>query len=275
MEAALFVELFGDPQAWTRGPNGKSSPCNDMELDQTHDHTEPWLWLSGGTDWQGFQGGFRSVSAEGIRPTWVAFRVRIATPELSGAFLTLSSAQRTWGLADPILAFSYRGDEGSQNRRCFSVQTGAFQTGDVSHNCQIAPEVTSSKPYDIAVHLDWSAKAMSVFIDGVRQVHGVPFKAENPIRFAAIYNWRSGARTAFSEMLLGHDCPFALLDPPASVKWKPQVFSSSCPPRLQCHRRRLATTQFIQLAISGSTAALLVALAAQQVLSYASGWPET
>jgi len=102
---------------------------------------------------------------DGVRPTWVSFRVRVATPELSGAFLTLAAGQHTWGLADPVLVFSYRGDEGA-HRRCFSINTGATQHGDETHYCHIDPEVIATKPFDVAVNLDWYAQTMSVYIDG-------------------------------------------------------------------------------------------------------------
>merc|ERR1712139_524189 len=107
-------------------------------------------------------------------------------------------------LADPVLAFRYCGDERSQNRRCFAVQAGKVQSQSVVL-CDV-----SCKPYDVAVWFDWDAKRMSVFIDGAQHLDNVPFEADQPIRYAAIYNWRSGARTAFSELLCGETCPFPL-----------------------------------------------------------------
>ena len=35
----------------------------------------------------------------------------------------------------------------------------------------------------------------------------MPFKAQSPIRHAAVFNWRSAARAAFSELVLGDECP--------------------------------------------------------------------
>mmetsp|Transcript_82930 Transcript_82930/g.130752 ORF Transcript_82930/g.130752 Transcript_82930/m.130752 type:complete len:348 (-) Transcript_82930:90-1133(-) len=268
VEAALFVDPLGDPGVWIPGPNYKdNTPCNTMESDADHDQSAPWLWLSGGTDWQGFQGGFRVVSDEGIRPTWVSFRVKVSTPELSGAFLTLSSQRHTWGLADPVLVFSYKGDETSQ-KRCFAVQTGATQNGDVSHTCNISPEVVCDSPYEVAVYLDWSSSVMSVFIDGTQHVDRVPFKGFHPIRFAAIYNWRSRARTAFSELLLGHDCPFewAPKQLPAAARAS-SAGNARCSSRCRSGAKRLSSTRFLHLAFYGGSAALLAAVAAQQLLS--------
>merc|ERR1719323_2753566 len=65
-------------------------------------------------------------------------------------------------------------------------------------------------PYDIALRLDWAAGVLSVFIDGCKHISDVHFRTATPIRYAAIFNWRSGARTAFSELMLGDDCPYDL-----------------------------------------------------------------
>merc|ERR1719492_470983 len=129
VECASFCDSMGAPHNWTPGPNDRA-PHNTLESEAD---LSPWTWLSGGTDWQGFQGGFRQVSEFGIRPTWVTFRVRIATPELSGAFLTLSGEQRNWGLAEPVLNFSYRGNDSSSQRRCFAVQPLPKEHGSSLH----------------------------------------------------------------------------------------------------------------------------------------------
>merc|ERR1712226_785308 len=119
-----------------------------------------------------------------------------AKPEFTGAFLTLAAQQRNWGLTNPILAFNYNGDERMQ-KRCFSVQCGATQHGDVSHACVLHPGLKVDVPYNVAINLDWRKKTMSVFIDGTQCLDRVPFKPSGPIRFVAIYNWRKEARTAF------------------------------------------------------------------------------
>lgn len=213
VEEALFCDRSGDPCIWTPGPN-KHGVHNVLEQkDAGSDH---WLALSGGTDWQGFQGGFRRISEDGIQPSWVAFRVRVETPALSGAFLTLSGEQEMWGLSDPVLVFSYRGDDCSSNRRCFMVQTSLAQQchgndSRLQHACYPNQQpVDGSRAHEVAMNLDWNTGTMSVFIDGKQHVHGARFKPPSPIRYMALYNWRSGARTAFSELLLGTSCPFAL-----------------------------------------------------------------
>lgn len=276
LETALFSDPLGDPCIWTPGPNGQSSPCNTMESGGEFGQAESWLWLSGGTDWKGFQGGFRTVSEVGIFPTWVAFRVRIATPELSGAFLTLSSSQHTWGLADPILSFSYCGDEKTHQRRCFSVLAGNVKTqaqANLALPCYVEPEVVCDKPYDVAVWFDWNAKVMSVFIDGKRCLDRITFEADSPIRYAAIYNWRSGARTAFSELILGDTCPFTL---PRSVI--PQRSTSTiCPSRLRLAPGRSALKTLtptpagllFRVAFSSSMLVLFTALVSQYLLTLA------
>lgn len=205
-EAAVFYDPLGDPEGWLPGPNRKSSGnCVAQEGGRGP------CWLSGGTDWQAFQGAWRCLSKEGIRPAWIAFSVCVATPELSGAFLTLSASTHTWGLATPVVAFNYRGDDAREGqRRCFSVQSGSTQTGDPVHLCpRPLGEVSAEKTYDVAVHLDWNPRRprMSVYVDGTLEVAGVPFKAQSPIRHAAVFNWRSGARAAFSELVLGDECP--------------------------------------------------------------------
>mmetsp|Transcript_8474 Transcript_8474/g.16058 ORF Transcript_8474/g.16058 Transcript_8474/m.16058 type:complete len:353 (-) Transcript_8474:93-1151(-) len=275
-EVALFSDARSDPDVWTPGPNGQS-PCNTLASDSNA--APPWLWLSGGTDWQGFQGGFCCVSESGIRPSWVCFRVRVATPALAGASLTLSSDRFSWGLTDPVLVFTYRGDEGKQ-RRCFVVQTGATQHGHPSYKCGVDPEVVTDKPYEVAMYLDWKQRELSVFIDGFRQVDRVPLKADkadpvhgSPIRFAAIHNWRSQARTAFSELLLGDSCPFKLHGevpgeaPSSYCQRYAQAVSARCP----CRERRRRWARASELSIRSMTlspaafAALTTAAAAVAV----------
>ncbi|CAK0831379.1 unnamed protein product [Prorocentrum cordatum] len=226
-EAALFYDPLGDPEGWRPGPNRKSS---GNRLAQ-EDGRGP-CWLSGGTDWQAFQGAWRCLSKDGIRPAWVAFRVCVATPELSGAFLTLSASTHTWGLAEPVVAFSYRGDDAREGqRRCFSVQSGSTQKGDPVHVCH-GPlvEVSASKTYDVAVHLDWDPRrprscrctSTARWRSTACPSRPGPFaggsgceawqareelEAQSPIRHAAVFNWRSAARAAFSELMLGDECP--------------------------------------------------------------------
>merc|ERR1712136_350339 len=54
-------------------------------------------------------------------------------------------------------------------------------------------ETSEDRPFDISVHLDWSQKTASMFVDGVPQVTGVPFQGTDPIRYATLYNWPSAA----------------------------------------------------------------------------------
>jgi len=253
-EGALFCDLLGDPLIWTPGPNERNA-CNLLEHSED---ASPWLWLSGGTDWQGFQGGFRCVSERGIKPTWVTFRVRVATPELSGAFLTFAGEQHLWGMADPVLVFSYRGDDCTSHKRCFVVQPSPAGAAARSQSHYVRPtrEVADDRPYDVALHLDWAAGALSIFVDGERLVDRVPLKAATPIRFAAIYNWRSAARTAFSELMLGSSCPCEALH--RSV---PRPAGAS-PLRAACCRRRSAAG-----AASGASAGLRAAPSAGRAVA--------
>mmetsp|Transcript_23125 Transcript_23125/g.66717 ORF Transcript_23125/g.66717 Transcript_23125/m.66717 type:complete len:345 (+) Transcript_23125:98-1132(+) len=230
VEGALFCDLLGDPGIWKPGPNERGA-CNVLEREGGEG---PWLWLSGGTDWQGFQGGFRNVSEEGLRPAWVSFRVRVATPTLSGAFFTLSGEQHLWGLADPVMVFSYRGDDCSSGRRCFSVQPYA-KHGAVPLFMQPESEVAGDRPYDVALRLDWETGMLSAYLDGKLCIEGVPFKASTPIRYVAIYNWRSGARTAFSELALGRERPSDVpLEPPRRRFTRSAALRRACGP---CRRR--------------------------------------
>lgn len=263
-ESALFSDALGGLGHWAPGPNRVDG--NVMERGSDDD----WLWLSGGIDWQGFQGGFQCISPSGIQPSWITFRVRVATPALSGAFLTFSAARRTWGLEDVVLAFQYSGDERSQQRRCFVVQTGATQHGDTSFACRVESEIVADRPYEVAVHFEWESSLMSVFIDGTRCVERVPFRADRSVRYAAVYNWRSGARTAFSELMLGNSCPF---DGCAAVvrRAKSRPSGHAC-----CRRRTTAPLVKSGLAkagapkkwlFAGAVFGFLMAAATQQILA--------
>lgn len=221
VERAQFRDSLSDVDHWAPGPNERG-PRNVLEVGVEADGADSgaegeaastsssWLWLSGGTDWQGFQGGFRLLNEEGLKPAWISFRVRVATPELSGAFFTLSTEQLMWGLSDPLLVFSYRGDDAPQDqRRSFAVQRWPDRMGSPLV-CSPGHSVVCNRPYHVGFHLNWRAGVMTVVIDG-QQVLSTRFKNTTAIRYAAIYNWRSGARTAFSDLVLGDNCPFERL----------------------------------------------------------------
>jgi len=206
VEAADFRDApESGEELWTQGPNARSVG-NRLE------RLGGWLWLSRGTDWQAFQGGFRTVSnaQEGIRPSWVTFQVRVATLAATGANLVLSSKRTRWGLEHPTFLFSYRGD-GSSHSRSFFLETciGPDGAGKITgHPCLSPVGVDSDQAYAIAVKLDWTKGRLAVYINGRLSITSVPFDNEDPVKVAAVYNWRSNAHTAFSEIMMGSLCPY-------------------------------------------------------------------
>lgn len=232
VESATFFDALDSPKLWRKGPNMKV-------LQRAGEGTEgvwqgnsmekgsggSWLWLSGGTDWTGFQGGYRQVSNDGLRPAWVSFRVQVANPALSSAFLVLAADTHTWGLEDIVLLFNYRGDEGSLIKRRFSVQTTPTQKGGKPAICNMSP--SCSRPYDVAIHLDWCKGVLSVFIDGTEHVREEQFDVAAPVRFAALYNWRACAASAFSDLVMGPARP-CLAPVPGPAAAVPHRVRCSC-----------------------------------------------
>jgi hypothetical protein len=225
-EAAMFYDPLDSPQLWQRGPNKKvlkrqaDSATEVWEGNVLEsDISGTWLTLSGGTDWQAFQGGLRTVSNTGARPSWVSFRVQISRPAYNGAFIVLAAGTHTWGLEDVVFMFQYRGDEGAKNKRCFALQTTPSQKGGKPAICEQAQPVISDRPYDIAINLDWAKGTLSLFIDGVRQLSGEVFDVTAPVRYVAVYNWRAAAQTSLSELVLGSALPYMASTggPPAAV----------------------------------------------------------
>jgi len=202
IETSVFFDTFEDPALWTPGPNTKAQ-CNRIEVGKGQ-----WLWLSAGTDWQLFQGAFREVSAEPLEADWLSFRVCIAEPAFTGAFVALAPGLHNWGLAPPAFIFAYHGDERAKSKRCFVVQGHSPCTTLV-----LQRDVEAKKVYEIAVQFNWRAALISVWVDGVRQVSAEPFNAVVGIRIVALYNWRSQACAAFSMLCLGTTVP--PLVPPA------------------------------------------------------------
>lgn len=208
-EKAIFYDSMGQPDVWDAGPNTRSQG-NDLESEIEDEQRRKWLSIRGGTDWQGFQGGFRHISTDGVRPSWLAFTVRTSTPALSGAFLAVSAGRHTWGLEDIVLTFQYRGDEGASAKRCFAITTRPAQKGGkpilLNNSVQ---EVLPDVPYDVAIHLDWVRMKTAVYINGTLEVANVKLEEVEPIRYVAMYNWRSGAKAAFSALSLGDARPQA------------------------------------------------------------------
>eukprot|EP00929_Paragymnodinium_shiwhaense_P063552 TRINITY_DN31748_c0_g1_i1.p1 TRINITY_DN31748_c0_g1~~TRINITY_DN31748_c0_g1_i1.p1 ORF type:complete len:357 (-),score=77.05 TRINITY_DN31748_c0_g1_i1:155-1225(-) len=227
------VATFADPlhqaaSSWQPGPNLKSE--SNM-LRQGADGS--WCWLSGGTDWTGFQGCYRRISGEGFRPEWLSFRVQIEQPEFSGAFLALAADTHTWGLEELTLMFSYRGDESAKDRRCFAVQTTVAQHGGKPSICRSEGSeepVACNVPHDVAIRLDWSRGLLSVFIDGEQLVRDKEFNVTAPIRYAALYNWRSQACAAFADLVLGPGLP-CLAQPTGPAARAPLAIAACCPSR--------------------------------------------
>eukprot|EP00927_Polykrikos_kofoidii_P067823 TRINITY_DN63264_c0_g1_i1.p1 TRINITY_DN63264_c0_g1~~TRINITY_DN63264_c0_g1_i1.p1 ORF type:complete len:397 (-),score=43.14 TRINITY_DN63264_c0_g1_i1:206-1339(-) len=212
-EVSLFYDGCVEPQSWQQGPN-TTCEGNNWERGKGFDGAS-LLWLVGGTDWQGFQGVFREVSQVGMRPTWVTWRLIVSNPRWSGGFVAFSSGKRTWGLHPQMLAFSYRGDDAKSGKRSFVLETEAVQNGGRPHIVEM-PQISAGRPYNVAMRLDWSLAKVSLYIDGVQRLTDVPFCGESqPIRYVALYNWRSKARTAISELMLG-DVAFGGADGPAA-----------------------------------------------------------
>merc|ERR1712232_1025139 len=116
----------------------------------------------------------------------------------------LAAYTHTWGLEELVVMFNYRGDESSKDKRCFAVQTTAQQHGGRPTFCRPAGSeepVECNKPHEVAIRLDWSRGMLSVFVDGVEQVRDKEFNVTAPIRYAALYNWRSQASTAFADLV--------------------------------------------------------------------------
>lgn len=233
MAAETFFDALGEPRFWTKGPNQTSSG-NAIHLDA---NDGPWMWLSGGTDWQSFQGCFRRISEDGVRPSWVSLRIRIATPEVSGAFFALCGNQHMLGFMDYILVLSFLGNDAARNR-CFALQTDAvshFHVGasNLLHLGSRLDDTSATSPHDIAMHLDWKNKRVALFVDGALHIQYVPFNASEPVRFASIYNWRSDAVTGFSGLTIGNHRPLEI-DNCATVGEFEQMSKLQCP----CRGRR-------------------------------------
>eukprot|EP00928_Gymnodinium_smaydae_P033742 TRINITY_DN24092_c0_g2_i1.p1 TRINITY_DN24092_c0_g2~~TRINITY_DN24092_c0_g2_i1.p1 ORF type:complete len:390 (+),score=83.87 TRINITY_DN24092_c0_g2_i1:42-1172(+) len=202
----LFDALSELGSEWQVGPNTQSAGNRVTSRGG-------WLELSGGTDWQGFQGIFRELSTSGaeddieVMPTWVSFQVRIDSLRHAGAFFGLASGRHTWGLQPLTFLFSYRGDEGKpETRRCFAVQAAAQQEGGIVRYCS-KTQVIAGRSYQIRFKLDWKAGRMSVFVDDTEELKDMDFEATQSARFAGFYNWRSAARTSISELFLGDADP--------------------------------------------------------------------
>lgn len=231
VETAAFRDLTlpGEREDWTPGP---STGSVGNVLERRGDGAE-WMWLSRGTDWQAFQGGLRAVSEAGVHPSWVSFQVRVATPQFSGANIAFSSEERRWGLRAPILLFSYRGGD-SSNQRGFLLETCSADGHLDGHPCQLFADVSPDQVYEVAIHLDWGSGELNMFVNGQVQVKSASFETRDPIRLAAIYNWRSNAVTAFSELMLGETCPYVLKSSAEVAELALPVSSS----RIACRRIR-------------------------------------
>lgn len=217
-ETAILFDPLLDPSLWHPGPNRKAE-CNGLEVSPSY-----WLWLSGGTDWQLFQGIYRDLPESDAKPQWLSFEVFVGTPEFSGAFVALAPGTHTWGLETPTIVFAYNGDERAAFRRSFTVSDGS------SSSAVVLSDVDPRRPYAVAVHLDWTAGTMNVYVDGVQRISTRPFNAERTINTVALYNWRRQARHALANLCLGphppHLAPLSGRECPRRSPWHSPLFSA-------------------------------------------------
>jgi len=256
VETALFMDMLASCHMWSSGPNNKSEG-NSMEC---RTDPNPWMWMSGGTDWQGFQGIFRRISCDGVKPSWISFRVRSATLNLSGACISFAGQQHRWGLSDVVLSFNYKGDESSQQSRCFAVSGSAPHPNHTF--CPDSP-VQADRPYDIAFKLDWVAGKITVFVDGIMKASGIDFGTRQPIRYIAVYNWRSNARTAISELIIGNSAPAGIGQKNVGMtSFKP--WNGRCPRRIASPSQAIPMTK-ANLAIAAAVMVAISAIAIQRM----------
>lgn len=226
IEAAFFFDNFENLEQWLPGPNSNSgSTCNKVETGDG-----PWLWLTGGTDWQLFQGVYRKVFAEPACPRWISFEVRIATLEYSGAFVAFASGLKNWGLHDPAVVFSYTGDERQKAKRCFVVQGDAKSYGS---SRVVLDDIKSDRAYSIAICLDWVSHAMSIWVDGEIRIEKERFTADAQLQTVAVYNWRSAACTAVANLCISSVAPplgpsNGKMPPPPSSQKRLHSICGSC-----------------------------------------------
>jgi len=238
-ETAILFDPLLDPNLWQRGPNRKAE-CNRLEVSP-----ESWLWLSGGTDWQLFQGAFRDLPESDAKPPWLSFEVFVGTPEFAGAFVALAPGTHNWGLETPTVIFAYNGDERAAFRRSFTVSDGSSFSETVA---TVLSDVEPRRAYAVAMHLDWSSGTFSVYVDGVQRIADRPFNAENVINTVALYNWRRQAQHALANLCLGpHPPPLAPLS------------GRECPRHLPWHLPSLtACGGFTALAVLVAVAAMVL-----------------
>merc|ERR1712032_918851 len=116
---------------------------------------------------------------------WLSFEVFVGTPEFSGAFVAIAPGTHNWGLETPTVVFAYNGDERAAFRRSFTVSDGS--PSGSSSSATILGDVEPRRPYAVAIHLDWSAGTISVYVDGVQRICARPFNAEDVINTVALY----------------------------------------------------------------------------------------
>lgn len=92
-------------------------------------------------------------------------------------------------------------------------------SGQTWHAFRLRPREVDHA-YEIALRFDWDAGTLSAFVDGQTLAAGAPFSRTMPLRYIAVYNWRSLARAAFSELMFSGACPYRLPAPPAPARRK-------------------------------------------------------
>lgn len=216
-EVAVFFDYMRDTTRWMDGPNA-SKPYNVASTDTLPGDEGAWTFLKDGTDWLGFQGIYCQFSQKGCRPKWVSFRVCLHTLDLSGAFFALSAGKRTWGLQPIIFIFNYRGDDMQSGKRCFALQT-LPNSGEL-HIMELEQEqIRAGVAYEVSIRLHWGTGTLALFINGQKVLEAVPFQADLQPQLVGLYNWRSQAVCAFSEVMIGNAPPYQLTKNALSV-WR-------------------------------------------------------
>ncbi|KAF4733999.1 hypothetical protein FOZ63_020122 [Perkinsus olseni] len=204
----LYEDFHGDLYShWKRGPNSKCPELNDVTVlgGQYSGDTRRWLRLSGGTDWQGFKGVYRTFGQEGGGPVnhyWLEFDLRVTDPEATSACVVLSEGIRNWGPRGVIMQLVYDGHRTGGAfvlRRPLGMQTirGGFRRREV-RVCDAHPQTT----YRFLFFLDFVNQYVAFYVDGV--LSGATQFASDAASPGAItlYAWRSQAELLISNTIL-------------------------------------------------------------------------
>ncbi|KAF4664455.1 hypothetical protein FOL47_005125 [Perkinsus chesapeaki] len=196
-------EDFNGHFNWKRGPSLKCPELNTIELIERENRSK-WLRLSGGTDWQGFKGVYRTFENDASHPAkhyWLEIELRVNDIDATSICVVLSEGIRNWGPEGVIMQLVYDGHR--TGWRFVLRKPAGMPTLRGSRRREVPVEdCRGNTTFTFLFFIDFASKYVVFYSNGV--LNGAMEFASDAeyVGALSIYSWRSQSELLISNIIL-------------------------------------------------------------------------